>query len=126
METFLLESLQRTMSSRVGDPAWALRYTSDPLRRRLVEPQVITLLEEAWEIVEEVWSRQIPAEQGDLVVAAALVLAALLYLPSAGRSGSSTFQDADEVSVLLQGVLATLVAVTDPNSQNQVLLLVRA
>jgi hypothetical protein len=62
-----------------------------------------------------------PAARDDLVLAAALALAALLAL-----TGPASQEEADDPHVAaLRGVLATLIAITDSEQQNQTVLLVR-
>ena len=59
--------------------------------------------------------------RGDLVLAAALVVAALLAVTGPAPQGEGD----GPLVVLLRGVLSTLIALTIPEHQNQTVLLVR-
>jgi hypothetical protein len=86
------------------------------------EPWVRELLGRAQEMIGPLLGSGDAAARDNLELAAALVLAAILEITWARPPGDG---DSNAVAVL-QGVLATLIALTVPEHKNQTLLLVKA
>ena len=85
------------------------------------DPWAHQLLSGAKKVIAPLRASDGKAAGENLVLAAALVLAAILAITGSKPQGESN----DPRVVLLQGVLATLITLTAPEDQNQTMLLVR-
>jgi hypothetical protein len=116
---FVAEALADCVQAqRQDDPVEALGH----INTQVEDPWVLELLGHAQELIAPSQGGDGSVAQDDLLLAAALVLAAVLAITRApqGEGGGGPYV------VLLWGVLATLIALTIPEHKNQTVLLVRA
>jgi hypothetical protein len=122
LRTFVAEALADCAHAQPqDDPPVALGRVIETMGIQDKDPWVHRLLGHAQELVVPPRGGDSPAAQDNLVLAAALVLAAILSITGSASQGEGD----DPQVVLLRGVLTTLIALSTPEHQNQTVLLVR-
>lgn len=122
LHTFLAEALAECVHAQPqDDPLAALRRVIGTISTRSENSWVRGLLDHAQELIALPRGGDGSAAQDNLVLAAALVLAAILAI-----AGSAPKREGNDPQVvLLQGVVITLITLTSPAHKNQTVLLVR-